>query len=165
VKTRPQTFGFKRTATLLEKRVRDASAQRGFAVSRLLTHWNEVVGEDLSKVSRPVEVTYGRGGLGATLTILTTASQAPMLQMQIPVIQDRVNACYGYKAIEKVRITQTARTGFAEGQAMFTPAAADQNGPTPGTTRRAAQTTADVVDADLRAALTSLGASVLSKTT
>jgi hypothetical protein len=30
-----------------------------------------------------------------------------------------VNAAYGYNAISRVRLTQTAPTGFAEGQAQF----------------------------------------------
>jgi len=33
-----------------------------------------------------------------------------------------VNACYGYNAVQRIALTQTAATGFAEGQARFTPA-------------------------------------------
>ena len=109
--------GFERASSLVAGRVRAAGEHRGFAVSRLLTHWTEVAGPDIARVSRPVEVTYGRG-LGATLTLLTTGPEAPMLEMQKDKIRERVNACYGYGAIEKIRITQTAATGFGPPDAI-----------------------------------------------
>ena len=109
--------GFERASSLVAGRVRAAGEHRGFAVSRLLTHWTEVAGPDIARVSRPVEVTYGRG-LGATLTLLTTGPEAPMLEMQKDKIRERVNACYGYGAIEKIRITQTAATGFGAPDAI-----------------------------------------------
>ena len=87
--------GFERTSGLLQKQIRKAGEKRGFAVSRLLTHWAEIVGEDTAKVAKPIKVSYGQGGFGATMTILTTGAQAPMLQADLPRIQDRVNACYG----------------------------------------------------------------------
>ena len=37
-------------------------------------------------------------------------------------LKERVNAVYGYAAITRIHLTQTAATGFAEGQAEFTPA-------------------------------------------
>ena len=37
------TYGFSRAAALMQTRIRSASEKRGFAVTRLLTHWAEVV--------------------------------------------------------------------------------------------------------------------------
>ena len=48
--------GFERTAGLLQSQIRKASEKRGFAESRLLTHWAEFVGEDFANVARPVKV-------------------------------------------------------------------------------------------------------------
>ena len=76
------TKGFARTSSLLQGRIRKAGETRGFAVTRLLTHWAEIVGEDTAQIARPVDVKYGRQGFGATLTLLTTGAQAPMLEMQ-----------------------------------------------------------------------------------
>ncbi|MEL6683101.1 MAG: DUF721 domain-containing protein [Pseudomonadota bacterium] len=157
------TRGFSRAATLLQTRIRKASEERGFAVTRLLTHWAEIVGDATAQVATPVNVSYGRGGMGATLTLLTTSAQAPMLEMQKSQICDKVNACYGYRAISRVRITQTAPTGFAEGRVAF------QAAPKPAKMRDAAvQSAADtlsegVENDDLRAALAALGANVLTK--
>ena len=63
--------GFARAGGLVQPQIRKASESRGFAVSRLVTHWAEVVGDDIAALCRPVKVGYGRqGGLGATLTVL-----------------------------------------------------------------------------------------------
>ncbi len=158
------TKGFKRTATLLGDRIRKAGESRGFAVSRVLTHWSEIVGEDLASVCRPIKVSYGRGGFGATLSILTTGAQAPMLEMQKEKLRTKVNAVYGYNAIARVRITQTAQTGFAEGQAVFLRAddTAKKTAPDAATQAKAQAATTEIADADLREALARLGQNVLT---
>lgn len=155
--------GFERAAGLLQARIRKASEKRGFAESRLLTHWAEFVGEDTARVARPVKVSYGRGGFGATLTLLTTGAHAPILQAELPRIRERVNACYGYAAISHIRITQTAPTGFAEGQAMFEPAPPADVPDDPATASAARKAAAPVRDGDLRQALETLGRNVLSR--
>lgn len=163
---RASTKGFTRTASLLTGRIRAASESRGFAQSRLLTQWSEIAGPDVAAISRPVEVTYGRGGMGATLTLLTTGAQAPMLEMQKEQLRAKVNAVYGYNAIARVRITQTAATGFEEGKVAFDPAPPAQGATPvdPAIRRQAAQTASPVQDAGLRDALALLGENILNKT-
>ena len=167
VQRRTSTKGFKRTATLLGNRIRTASESRGFAQSRLLTNWAEIAGPDISSIARPVEVSYARGGMGATLTLLTTGAQAPMLEMQKEQIRAKVNSVYGYNAIARVRITQTATTGFAEGQIDFThrPKSVSEMVPDAGIVKRAAETTQAVGDDGLRAALERLGTNVMKQKT
>ncbi|MBR9650583.1 DUF721 domain-containing protein [Thalassovita aquimarina] len=164
---RSTTKGFSRTASLLQKQIRKAGESRGFAVTRLLTHWPEIVGEDLAAIARPVEVKYGRQGFGATLTILTTGAQAPMVEMQKEQLRDKVNSVYGYSAISRIRVTQTAPTGFAEGQADFSYAsksAPEPARPDPEIRREAAEIARGAEDQSLRAALEALAQNVLSKT-
>lgn len=110
-------------------------------------------------------MSYGRQGFGATLTLLTTGAQAPMLEMQREQLREKVNAVYGYNAISRIRITQTAATGFAEGQVEFTPAPQADTRPriAPGTARAAEALAGPVRDAGLRRALEALGAQVLTK--
>lgn len=155
--------GFERTSALLSARIRKASETRGFAVTRVLTHWAEIVGEATAKISRPVDISYGRGGMGATLTVLTTGAQAPMLDMQKDQMREKVNAVYGYNAIARIRITQTAATGFAEGQAQFTHAPKKQPQPDPNTLARATDAAKDIRDDGLRAALELLARNVTIK--
>jgi len=157
---------FTRAAALVEPRIRAASEQRGFAVSRVLTHWAEVVGPEWAAICRPVGITYGKGSMGATLTLLTTGAQAPMLDMARERIRDRVNAAYGHRAVNHVRITQTAALGFAEPAATFAPAArtpAATQDPTPAMQTAADALTSGVRDTELRLALAALAANVLSR--
>lgn len=162
---RATTKGFTRTSSLLQGRIRSAGESRGFAVSRLLTHWVEIAGEDIAAIGRPVNVSYSKGGMGATLTVLTTGAQAPMLEMQKETLRTRVNAVYGYNAIARVRITQTAATGFSEGQVLFeTRAAQKGEAPLDPQIAKTAHAVAQPVgDDDLRAALEQLACNVLTK--
>ncbi|UYV38747.1 DUF721 domain-containing protein [Rhodobacteraceae bacterium D3-12] len=157
--------GFTRAASLLNRQIRQAGETRGFAVTRLLTHWSEIAGEEIAAISRPVEVSYGRGGFGATLSLLTTGANAPMLEMQKETLRERVNSVYGYTAISRVRVTQTHATGFAEGRADFThrKAKPTEAAPDPVIQGQVAEVAAPVGDADLRRALEALGQNVLSK--
>lgn len=158
------TRGFKRTANVLNDQIRRVGESRGFAVSRVLTHWAEIAGTDIAGIARPVNINYGRGGFGATLTVLTTGAQAPMLEMQKEKLRERVNAAYGYNAISRIRITQTAPTGFAEGQAQFAPAPKKAKADPPQkVVEQVKQTVTQVENDELRAALERLGRNVLSK--
>jgi hypothetical protein len=159
--------GFAPAGQLLADRIRVAGEARGFAVSRLLTQWEEVVGAAVARVAHPVAVSYGRGGLGATLTLLVPGPEAPRIEMERERIRERVNACYGYRAIARVRITQTAAAGFAEAQAGFQgaprTAAPAPFGPGPEVAARADEAAAGVADTELRLALAALAANVLSR--
>ncbi|MBK5934899.1 hypothetical protein C8N32_103143 [Rhodovulum imhoffii] len=155
--------GFERASVLLQPRIRKVGETRGFAESRLLTHWPEIVGPEIAATCRPVEIRYGRKGFGATLTLLTTGALAPVLEMRKEAVREQVNACYGYAAIARIHLTQTASTGFAEGQVQFAPRSRAPATPDPGTAVRAEKLSADVQDESLRTALERLARNVLSR--
>lgn len=159
--TQKRGRGFTQTGRLLETRIRIAGEGRGFAVARLLTHWEEIAGPDIASNCRPVNVGYSRKGFGATLTVLTTGSFAPLLQTQLPRLRERVNGCYGYNAISRIRVTQTAPTGFADQQAAYE--AAPRPAPSANDHARAASETTQIDNLELRDALARLGAHILSK--
>ena len=160
---RKPTRGFVQTASLLSRRIAQVTEKRGFAETRLLTNWAEIVGQEIAQIVRPVKVTYAREGFGATLIVLCKGARAPEVEMQLPVIRERVNACYGYNAISRVRVTQTASTGFAEGQAAFAHKPAVPCPPDPEATARLETQLTDVADSDLHRALAALGANVLGR--
>ena len=143
--------------------VRAAGESRGFAVARLLTHWPEVAGPEMAAKTRPVKIGYGKGGMGATLTLLVRAAEAPMVQMALPVLKERVNAVYGYNAIHHIHLTQTAATGFAEGQAEFTPAPKAAPAPDPAISARARESADGVGDPGQRSALEQLAQNILTR--
>lgn len=134
--------GFESASQLVAGRIRAVGESRGFAVSRLLTNWTEVVGPEIAAHARPVKISHGKG-FGATLTLLVAGARTPLINMQLELIRQRVNACYGFNAVARISLTQTAPTGFAEaaGLAGATGLAEEQaafSGP-----RRAASAPAD----------------------
>lgn len=155
--------GFEAAAGLVKDPIRVAGEARGFAVARLLTHWAEVAGEDLARITRPVKIGYGREGMGATLTLLVSGAHAQMVEMQKGSLKDRVNAVYGYAAISRVHLTQTAPIGFAEGQAEFQPAPKAVAPPDPAIAARATAAADGVGDPGLRAALEALAQNILTR--
>ncbi len=164
--TRRRARGFQPAARLVSARIRAAGEARGFAVARLLTQWAEIVGPEIATLCQPLRVGYGRRpgaggeGLGANLTLIASGAAAPLVQMRLPAIRERVNACYGYNAIARITITQThaeAPFGMAEAQAPFTPAPPDA-----GLTARAGALCDEITDPGLRAALSTLAVHILN---
>ncbi|MHA3913914.1 DUF721 domain-containing protein [Halovulum sp. GXIMD14793] len=118
--------GFTQTGALVATGIRSVAEKRGFAQTRMLTHWAEVAGPEVAAIATPVKVSYRQEGLGATLTLACAGSRAPELSLQLEVIRERVNACYGYNAISRIRLTHDAALapspGLAEAPAPFRPA-------------------------------------------
>lgn len=162
-KSRKRGRGFAAISGLVDRQIGSAGKKRGFAVMRLVTHWEEIVGTKIADIAQPVDVSYAREGFGATLTVLSTGSNAPILQTMLPEIQQKVNACYGYHAISRVRITQTAPIGFDAGQHVRAQAAKHRADPPPEARKASEQLAGGVQDTDLKLALERLGASVLSR--
>jgi Uncharacterized protein conserved in bacteria len=150
--------GFTRAAQLAAPRIRAAGEGRGFAVARLLTHWEEVAGPELAAMARPLELRYGREGFGATLSLATTGAFAPLVEMGREALRARVNACYGYAAVSRIRLVQVAPEVLARPLGPATPKA-----PAPELVARATGLAGNVQDTDLRAALADLGANILSR--
>ncbi|MEM9011899.1 MAG: DciA family protein [Pseudomonadota bacterium] len=164
---------FAHAGGLISAGLRRAGEKRGFAETRLLTQWAEIAGQEIAAIARPTRVRYGQGGFGATLTLCVEGAHGPTLEMQLPQLRERINACYGYNAIARIRLVQTAETGFAEPAAPFAPApgapgAEAHTSVTPRTLTEEQKTalsraTDAVADKDLRTALQKLGSNVLTR--
>lgn len=155
--------GFEAAGGLMARRIQTAGESRGFAVTRLLTHWPEVAGEDLAAITRPVKVGYTRDGFGATLTVLVSPAHAPMVEMRKERLRDRVNAVYGFNAISRIHLTQTSSSGFAEGQADFNHRPKAKSHDLPEPTPEAQSFVGEVRDSDLKRALDQLAQNVLAR--
>lgn len=153
--------GFRQASGLVGRDLRAAAETRGFAVSRLLTHWTEIAGPDLAALCRPVKVSYARAGLGGTLVLLVRGADAPVAEMRKEEIRARVNACYGYAAISRVRLTQTAPQGFGEAPAHFEPA--PDRAPDPEVRALAESAAGAIEDEELRTALAALAETVFTR--
>lgn len=147
--------GFRRASRLVTPQLATVAGRRGFAESRLLTHWAEVAGRDLAAITRPVKLT--RGG---TLTILIDGAHAPQVQMLLPMLRERVNAACGHAAVGRIQITQTAAAGFAEPATGYRPKPSE---PAPEAMGAVRQELSSIGDDGLRAALETLARNVLSR--
>lgn len=156
--------GFEKASGLLQTRVREAGESRGFAVARVLTHWADIAGPALAGKAQPVKIGYSGFGLGATLTVLCSGPNAPFVEMQKETLRQRVNACYGYNAVAKIAITQTAPQGFAEAQALFRSGPPlPEPVPDPKVESAARSASAGVQDPGLRMALEDMARTILSR--
>jgi hypothetical protein len=155
--------GFERASSLLSSHLKAPAEKRGFAETKLLTHWADIVGAEIAGTAVPLRISYGRG-FGGTLVLLTTGANAPVLEMRGQEIVERVNACYGYRAIARIQVTQTAPTGFAEGQVAFGQAPkATPKEPDPKRLAAATDGIETIEDAGLRAALEALARKVVTR--
>ncbi|MBF9035188.1 DUF721 domain-containing protein [Rhodobacterales bacterium HKCCE2091] len=158
--------GFEPASKLVAGHLRGPMTRRGFAEAKLLTRWSEIAGPELAAIAAPVALKHGRG-MGGTLILLATGSNAPILQMRQAEVIERVNACYGYRAVSRISITQTAPRGFSEGQAEFAakPGATRKPDPDPAAMAEAETGLARIGDDRLREALGRLARNVLARPT
>ncbi|MDE0240700.1 MAG: DUF721 domain-containing protein [bacterium] len=80
-----------------------AFRRKGFARARVFTDWADIVDRDTAENSRPARIS------GGTLTVVVTPSHAPTMQIQEPVILDRINTYLGTgndPVIDRIRLKQ-----------------------------------------------------------
>lgn len=79
----------------------------GFVQSSIVSRWKEIVGDRYAGVSVPESIRFpvGRKSDGV-LTLVVEGAHAPMMQHVAPVIIERVNRFFGYKAVARVTFKQ-----------------------------------------------------------
>jgi protein-disulfide isomerase len=132
-----------------------AKGSRGNPLVRLKADWPAVVGPELARTTRPDALLAGRGArAGKALRLKVSGAAALEVQHRSSQIVERVNAYFGHRAIDDVRIVQ--------GVISAGPPAHPTPRPDPVVEQAVASRTAAVEDPDLRAALTRLGARIAS---
>lgn len=93
---------------------RTAFARRGFAEAHILAHWPEIVGSGLAGFSSPEKLVFprvsGEGAKarrqGATLVLRVDGPVAVEIRHLEPQIVERINAYYGYGAVQRLKLVQ-----------------------------------------------------------
>ena len=80
--------------------------KRGFVAGRLMTHWQEIVG-DIAEWSQPAGMKPSSDGSGCTLKIAIRSGFGPRAQQMEQTIIESVNRQLGYRAVTRVVFTQT----------------------------------------------------------
>ncbi len=146
----------KSLASEVSKIAKPVVGKRGFAGGEIITQWAAVVGEDLAQRTLPVKLAFSKGErTGGTLHLRVAPGSAPEVQHLEPLIVERINGFFGYKAVGRLALKQGPLPGS-------TPP-----GPTPP---RPLDSTEDanlvrsldgITDPDLRAALERFGRAVI----
>tara|TARA_R110000787_G_scaffold43688_2_gene107031 strand:+ start:13854 stop:14363 length:510 start_codon:yes stop_codon:yes gene_type:complete len=107
VKQTQNSAGPRAIASLVGKSSRAALVRRGFAQADILTHWPTIVGPNLANCSSPEKLNYSRQkNSEATLRIRVAPGWAPEFQHFEPLIIERINSFFGYRAIAKLQLIQ-----------------------------------------------------------
>lgn len=133
--------------------------QRGAALADILSRWSEIAGPLLAAETQPERLIYAAGaGHAATLEIAVSPAFALELQHLTPLIVEKVNGYFGYRAVSGLRLKQMPMRRQPESPAANRRQARPLDA---AEQARLAALLDGVGDRDLRQALESLGRSIL----
>ena len=96
-----------RLSTMVENMVAPSAQTRGFVISRLISHWPEIVG-DVAVWCQPASLSFDRGKQNdGVLKLAITYGRGPQAQAMSAQIIDRVNAAFGYNAVSRITLVQS----------------------------------------------------------
>ena len=105
--------GMKALAQPLARITRGALGRRGFAEGAVLTEWSSIVGPHLAAQTCPLKLSHPRGegaaeqGAGPVLHIrVASGGMAMELAHLEPLVLQRINAHFGFRAVAKLALTQ-----------------------------------------------------------
>ena len=126
--------------------------KRGFAQSDVLTQWRAIVGDALADRCCPERLIWRENDGGATLRIRVESAWAPELQHLEPIVIERINTYFGYRAVGRLQITQGVNPEPARRQTQR------QRTLTPEDAARLDDSLERIRDPELAAAFRALGA-------
>ena len=152
---------------LVDDLLSPAARKRGFASIDLIKHWAEIVGPAYADVTQPERLSWPRrledggedGFEPAMLTVRCEGPRALLLQHEVPVLIERINAAFGYAAVGRIRIVQRpiARPEVLRGARLRALSPAEE--------KRLKGNVEGIEDEGLRAALERLGRGVYASRT
>ena len=104
------TNKMKRLSNMIDPMLAPSAKARGFAIGRIVSHWNDIVG-DMSSWCRPNDVSFPlHSRTDGTLKLQIASGRGPQAQAMSDFIIDRVNSNFGYQAISRISLVQTLST-------------------------------------------------------
>lgn len=115
---------------------RKAFEKFGFSTAALITDWAAVVGGEIASYTVPERLKWPRGGAGddsddwgterrgATLMLRVDPARALDIEYRARQVTERINAYFGYRAVETIRIVQAPVEGTAAEAGAFRTASA-----------------------------------------
>ena len=131
--------------------------KRGFAEAQLVAQWAAIIGEDMAAGASPEKLSFARGERrDGTLHLRVAPGFAPEIQHREPVLLERINAFFGYRAVARLTLKQGPPSRPAEPPAPRLRALEGHE------IRQLDRGLADIEDPTLRDALRRLGAAVIA---
>lgn len=150
-------------AAMIGGLTRQALGKRGFAEAGLITDWEAIVGQALAATSQPDRLSFPPGRRdGGTLRIRVAGGVATEIQHLEPMILERINGHFGYRAVERLVLVQAplGKTGAAKSSRKK--AGPLSHPPDPARLAEMEAHLAGVEDPDVRTALARLGRAMLA---
>jgi hypothetical protein len=135
------------TSGLTEKRGKG----RGTSIARLRVEWSAIVGPELARVTQPDALLAGRGP-GKVMRLKVEGAMALEVQHRGEQIVQRLNAYFGHRLIDDIRLVQAPLSHKPPPRVLPKPDA--------HTMQQLESQAAEVKDPELRAALVRLGARI-----
>lgn len=106
--TKQERAGYVRPLSqLVPYLTKNVLGKRGIGQASIITDWAKIVGEDLAAHSQPDRLAFPKGKrTGATLHIRVLGALATEMQHLEPMVIARINAHFGYKAVDRIRLIQ-----------------------------------------------------------
>lgn len=93
--------------TLLPKLIKSTLNKSGLAQATLILDWDKVIGQKLAFYTMPLKLSYPKNAReGGSLLLLVHPSWALLVQQSEQMLLEQINAFYGYKAVERLRLKQ-----------------------------------------------------------
>lgn len=137
----------------VERITRQVLGRRALAEAGLIAEWPSIVGAEFARACQPRRLSFPKRDerRDGTLVLRVKPGEATRLAHLEPVLIDRVNGYFGYKAVARLRLEQ-GRLVERETPKRTPPPTFDES-----ESRAARERVAGVADDDLRAALERLG--------
>jgi len=123
----------------------------------MILEWASIVGSGLALETLPVKLSFARGERAdGTLHLRVASGAAPMVQHLEPMIVERINSFFGYRAVGRLAMRQGPLPPRDK-----RPAARPSRPLTAAETERLTAAAEAIADPELRAAIERLGRAVL----
>ena len=103
---------FSKVAHILESLIQKNINKKGFGDTNLLFRWNDIVGKEISEVTRPLRINVSKDTNGAILKLQVNRAYAPQISLCLDQIKAKVNQFFGYRAISEIVLQQRGPYSF-----------------------------------------------------
>ena len=116
-----KTEGLTKISDSMTGMVKKLLGNQGFVEIDLIKNWAKIVGDDLAKVSLPQKIDFKKEarGEGTLRLMVSTGAFALEIAHQEPLIVEKINTYFGYKAVEKIKIIQSGEADYILSEPKF----------------------------------------------